>query len=194
MAHNKNHSRRISKAVIKALSDEITKGCDRVMAFRNRVAFLTWVGPIIILGSVVIAAKGNLPLRAVNVGYVWIFGLFAAGCYIVLGYIAAQIERQAWTHINQLREILHGLATDDAYEWKSDKYCDNINKDKRLTRAYLAACVCVIFAAACMTIMTFNVGTQMAPPREGKGDAPISRPSGKDEGAAVISRPVGVPS
>ena len=45
------------KEFIKALSEEITKGSDRIITFRNRVAFLTWIGPIIILGSVVVGKK-----------------------------------------------------------------------------------------------------------------------------------------
>jgi len=148
-----------SKEIIKALSEEITKGSDRIIAFRNRVAFLTWIGPIVVLGSVVVAAKGNLPIRVVNVWGTVIPGIIIVVCYLGLGVVAAKIEKHAWNHVNSVRNILLSLATDDSYEWKISDYRDNINR--RIVMAYSLACVLVITAAVCMTVMTFSISTHV---------------------------------
>jgi len=169
--------------LIKALSNEITKSSDRVVAFRNRVAFLTWVGPILILGSAVVATKGNLPLRMINPWRVVLAGGVFSCCYMGLGWIAAQIEKQVWKQINRVRVILIRVSNDPNYRLNEVEYCDSIGK--RLTEAYMFACSCVIVSAICMCVMVFNVGTELNGPQNAQSTA-----SGVREGANGACPPV----
>lgn len=160
-------------ALIEALSNEITKSSDRIVSFRNRIAFLTWVAPILILGSAVVAASGHLPLRMINPPWVIIAGVVVVQCYMGLGWIAARIEEQAWGQVNRVRAMLIKVSNDANCKLTEEEYRDNIGR--RLRETYLCACFLVIVSALCMCVMAFNVGTQLHAPQEAQNGVSAAR-------------------
>lgn len=95
-----------SKEIVSYLSNEITSATTAIMQFRNRISFTVFVGPFILLGSVIIAA-GKVKLEFKEVGWVWwLWALGAAAGFVYLGWIAGGIEQHAWNQVKKWRELL----------------------------------------------------------------------------------------
>lgn len=98
------------KALIEQLSKEVQASADSIMSLRTRTAFTIWVGPYVVLGSVVVATKGGFTLNIANSTFQ--LGIVAAvGCYLALGYAAGRIEKYALERSNQYRTCIIDLAT-----------------------------------------------------------------------------------
>lgn len=100
----------ISKAVIEQLSKEIQAAADSVMSLRTRTAFTIWIGPYVVLGSIVVATKGGFTLDV----HSWPFPLglvIAVLFYLVLGYLAGRIEKFSLYRSNQWRKCIIEVAT-----------------------------------------------------------------------------------
>jgi hypothetical protein len=99
----------VKKAVIEQLAKEIQAAADSVLSLRTRTAFTIWIGPYVVLGSIVVATKGGFTLdvhsRLFPIGLV-----IAVGCYLVLGYLAGRIERFSLERSNQWRKCIIAVA------------------------------------------------------------------------------------
>ena len=100
----------VKKAVIEQLAKEIQAAADSVLSLRTRTAFTIWIGPYVVLGSIVVAAKGGFTLDV----HSWPFPLglvIAVLFYLILGYLAGRIEKFSLYQSNQWRKCIIAVAT-----------------------------------------------------------------------------------
>ncbi len=92
--------------VVNYLSNEITSASTSIMQFRNRISFSLFVGPFLLLGSIIIAAKDRqLDLRLHSRDEL----LAAVGAiigFLTLGWMAGSIERQTWRNVDRWRILI----------------------------------------------------------------------------------------
>jgi hypothetical protein len=94
-------------AMINHLSKEIETISNNTMSSRNTISFSLWVGPFLLLGSILVATeKGGLGLK--NPGIVaWAVMILAAASFFgALAYIIGQVEEGAWDKCNEWRECI----------------------------------------------------------------------------------------
>lgn len=149
-----------NKELIEVLSKEVLKYSELIMTFRTRIAFYSWIGPFIILGSFVVATEGRLPSTSFNeLSFlpiiIGIVGLIV-GCYLGIAKVATNIEKQAWSQCNRVREIMTKLATDEDYLVTIDEYRDDITNG--LQSAYMWAYGLIIISALTIVGLLFILG------------------------------------
>jgi hypothetical protein len=91
--------------LIEYLSKEIETHTNSLTTFRSQVNLTVFVGPFVLLGSVVVASKG-LPTGLTF--DVWT-GLALGGLglsYLVMGFICARIEKHVWIQCNHWRRLI----------------------------------------------------------------------------------------
>lgn len=98
----------LSKAVIEQLAKEIQSGADLVVSLRTRSAFTIWIGPYIVLGSILVGAKGGFTIDYRNPSFIGAV-VVAAFCYVTLGYLAGRIEKHTSTRSNNLRRCIASI-------------------------------------------------------------------------------------
>jgi hypothetical protein len=148
--------------IIKLLSEEMNNNITLVHTFRSRIAFNAWIGPIIVLGSALVATHGALPLRVVDRGWVSGCAVVIVIGYLAIGYIAACIEVQALRQANRIREVIINLATCDDYEMTKEEYLDKVARKVMIT-TYIGAFFAVLACASALAVMAFYVGTRAEP-------------------------------
>ena len=142
--------------VIQHLTKEIEVLSETVMTFRLRAAFTVWIGPYILLGSVIIATKGSFEINMDSPVLLLGVSFIAMGLYLGLGWAAGRIEQQAWKQCNQWRDTISRLAAGDISSgvmlYEGMKFS---GLHDRIRRAYLivfglilASFLCVGFIAA----------------------------------------------
>ena len=98
--------------IINHLTKEIEILSTNIMNFRTRISFSLWIGPFLILGSVIVSApKNGLGLSISDRG-AWIAVVLAAIAFVGLGGIAGGIEHQAWNKCNEWRRCIIRLQSD----------------------------------------------------------------------------------
>lgn len=89
----------LAKELLLCLSKEIETTSNNIMLFRTRIGFGLLVGPFLLLGSLIVGAKGQ-PV-SFNLGKL---GWTALGvdiiCFVGIAYIASEIETQALEQCN----------------------------------------------------------------------------------------------
>ena len=108
LGSRKGHSMITSEQLIGHLSKEIEMIMNNAVSFRMRSAFTVWIGPYILLGSVLIVTKGEI---------VFTFGdstrdatILAGVTYFCLGVAGGLLERGAWRRCNELRRLIFALS------------------------------------------------------------------------------------
>ena len=140
------------KELITALSNEILKYSELILMFRTRIAFVAWVGPFVVLGSFIIAREGDLSAIVPGIHYAFLAILIIV-CYVLVGYIASRIEKQAWEQCNRVRRIISNLAADEDYNLKFEDYRDNIGDTA--TKTYVSAYVFIIASAIAAAVLVY---------------------------------------
>ncbi len=97
------HEKQMMDKILEHLSNEIQKLMENTMTFRTRVAFIGWIGPFLLLSSVVVSTKGIFTVPCKDKWF-WFALAGSAGCYLALGYIGGLIEKQAWVRCDALRQ------------------------------------------------------------------------------------------
>lgn len=98
----------LTKDVVQHLSKEIETTTNNMMAFRTRIGFGLLVGPFLLLGSLIVAAKGQ-PMATNLKWYAWPALLVVIVCYLGIAYIASKIEAQAWAQCDKWRKLIGEL-------------------------------------------------------------------------------------
>lgn len=98
----------LTKDLIQHLSKEIETTSSNMMAFRTRIGFSLCIGPFLLLGSLMVAAKGQ-PVTRLSVGYLVLAVLVIAFCYLVIAYITSEIELQALEQCNNWRNLIQQI-------------------------------------------------------------------------------------
>jgi uncharacterized membrane protein len=83
----------LTKDVVQHLSKEIETITNNMMAFRTRIGFGLLVGPFLLLGSLIVAAKGQ-PIATNLKWYGWPALLVVIVCYLGIAYIASKLKRK----------------------------------------------------------------------------------------------------
>ena len=84
------------------------------MTFRSRIAFSVFIGPFLILGSIIVSSSKNGLNLSFNSTKAWIAALIAAAAFWALGLISGRIERGSWDQCNQWRQCIIKLQNDNA--------------------------------------------------------------------------------
>lgn len=99
----------VQRSVIEQIAKEIQHGADIITSLRTRSAFTIWVGPYIVLGSILVAVKGGFTVNWRDPWFCIGLGV-AVVCYLVLGHSAGRIERHTFTRSNNLRRCIKKIA------------------------------------------------------------------------------------
>lgn len=126
--------------LIDHLSQDIATHTSYLASFRSRVAFTILIGPFVLLGSFLIATKGEIP--AVHLGlYDWAAIVVTCLCYLTLGVYGATLDKHVVQQCNTWRtqiELLH--------EDSSNKIGDIRFEHKNQVIAYFTALALVLVA------------------------------------------------
>jgi len=115
-----NHSEILAKELMLCLSKEIETTITNMMAFRTKVGFGMFVGPFLLLGSFIVAAKGQ-PVSFNFNRYVLGALVVDVVCFLGIAYIASQIEVQALEQCNKWRGIIGSLRRNPSVEIDSSQ-------------------------------------------------------------------------
>lgn len=96
-------------SLIEHFSGEIKTLTSSIMTFRIRIAFTVFIGPYLLLGSIIVGTKGNFTLNT-NSMWVWFAIAVASTVFLGLGVASALIEKQAWRQCEQWRRLIIRLA------------------------------------------------------------------------------------
>lgn len=98
----------LSRDVIRYLSKEIETTTNNMMVFRSKIGFAVIVGPFLILGTLVYAAKGA-SVSITRDGWIILAALLDVGSYLALAFLAAKIEEDAWGQCDKWRKLIADL-------------------------------------------------------------------------------------
>jgi hypothetical protein len=109
--------------LITYLSTEIQTHSQYLLTFRSRISFTVLVGPFLILGSFLVAAKPTArnPWGTTQL----VFGIGAAVLYLILGIYGSTIDQHGNDQCNRWRRALVKVSTGQALDEK-----DLVIKDK----------------------------------------------------------------
>lgn len=96
--------------LIEYLSKEIETHTNNLMTFRARINMAIFVGPFVLLGSLLIAAKGvprNISINAWTV----LSGVGITISYLTIGVVCAKIESHIWRQCNTWRHLIARVAS-----------------------------------------------------------------------------------
>lgn len=160
--------------IINHLSNEINNKYTNTIIFRTRIAFVVWVGPFIILSSFIVATKGSLSINLNDSLTRICLGIFLL-CYIVLGFIGARIEKQAWSKCDTYRDIIFKIGKQNSLEGISEEdYRDNVSR--YLVPVYIIACLLIAISFMAITVLTTHLKTGGDNINDGKMEVRIQEP------------------
>ena len=94
----------LSKELIEYLSKEIETVTNGMMVFRSRISFAVLVGPFLILGTLVYAAK-DLPGSKQFGFWEWLLAGGIGVFYLTLAFLSGRIEEDGWRQCNVWKEL-----------------------------------------------------------------------------------------
>jgi hypothetical protein len=155
----------LTKDLVQHLSKEIETTTHNIMVFRTRIGFGLLVGPFLLLGSLIVGAKGQ-PVTT-NLKSAWPALVVIIVCYLSIAYIASEIEAQAWEQCNKWREIIGDLCRNPPnqidYTKLKSKPLWQVWILKRewpgVTIGYLVGYL-LLFVAVIAAVFIVNAGTQ----------------------------------
>jgi len=139
--------------IINHLTKEIETQINNMMTFRTRANLTIYIGPFVILGSYVIATKGEL--GDVNPNAVAYVSMIALGvCFILLGTCSALIERQSWHQCNRWRELIAESQAATPPDMRTDS---RFVYKEHLLKSYLVVYALLFIAFISVLILLFNI-------------------------------------
>ncbi len=100
--------------MIKYLTKEIETLSTNTTNCRNRISFSLWVGPFLVLGSIIVATQRNGFSLNMQTRGTWIAIVLAALGFWGLGIIAGEVEAGAWNKCNEWRQCIIKLQGEEA--------------------------------------------------------------------------------
>jgi hypothetical protein len=165
--------------IIEHVSNEIQKVIETNMTFRTRIAFIAWIGPFILLGSLLVATKGLF--RVPGGDPVFLTAVAATClCYLLLGYIAARLEKEAGDRCNDLRQKLVRYSTLQSVDGLN--YTD-LDHQARVIPAYMWAFTVILIGFLSVSIATCRIGSANQP----QATEPTPKPSVSERRASPAS-------
>lgn len=123
-----------------------------MMAFRTRCNFAIFVGPLVLLSSILIATHG-IP-RGLNVNrWTVLTGIGLVLSYLTMGIACARMEKHSWDQCNKWRETIVLLSNDVAIT-KEHLVCKyEIGLGYGVTyAAMIVAFICVVYLTTHLSI------------------------------------------
>ena len=140
--------------LIEHLSKEIETHTKNMMTFRARINFAVFVGPFVLLSSLMIGAKG-VPRGVTPDIRTIVSAILLLMSYILMASTCAAIERQMWTKCNAWTRIIARIIRNEPVEITGN---DLVFKEEvRLGYALVYAAVIVAFACAAWIVSRVNV-------------------------------------
>jgi hypothetical protein len=165
--------------IIEHISNEIQKVIETTMTLRTRIAFIAWIGPFILLGSLLVATKGLFRIPAGDP----VFRAAVAAtclCYLLLGYIAARLEQEARDRCNNLRQKLVRYSKLQSVNDLNDTDLDH---QARLIPAYMWAFTVILIGFLSVSIATCRISSANQP----QETQPTSKPSVSEGRVSPVS-------
>jgi len=133
--------------LIEHLSKEIETHTNNLMTFRARVSFAALVGPFVLLGSLLFAAK-RIP--SASNGRIIIGGLIVmALCYLTMGWSAASIERHTWRQCNVWRRLIAKMTSNNTEGVSPEE----LEFNEKLRLGYLVTYGAMVLAFGCVILI-----------------------------------------
>lgn len=99
--------------LIDHLSREIETHTKNMMTFRARINFAVFVGPFVLLGSIMVSAKG-VPRGITPDKRTILAAIVLLMSYILMACTCAAIERQMWRRCNKWRRLIARIVLNDS--------------------------------------------------------------------------------
>jgi len=141
--------------LIDHLSKEIQKITETTITFRTRIAFVAWIGPFILLSSVIVASKGIFRIPTNDPLFIRA-SILCCICYLALGYIGAKMEKMSWERCNFLRQKIIQYAKLKSPDNISDLDLRDRTPDYVL-RVYMWAFIVIVVSFVSFSIMTSRI-------------------------------------
>jgi hypothetical protein len=156
----------LSKELIAYLSKEIETVTNGMMVFRSRISFAVMVGPFLILGTLVYAAK-DMP-GSKHFGLTeWLLAGGICLSYLLLAVLSGRIEEDGWRQCNVWRGIISDLQENPTrLIGERNLRRDENDKDpvKWMKVSYFIACCLLVIAFVCLLILLFRMqGSAVSP-------------------------------
>lgn len=140
--------------LIDHLTKEIEVTINNMMGFRTKSAFIVWIGPYVLLSSVIIATDGDFSLTmncAMKLALIT-----ASVSYLILGIIAGLIERGFWRRCNILRQCILELSDVGEHESKMD-HLMNYEVEKLVLPGYIAVFLIIGISFGAVAYLTSGI-------------------------------------
>lgn len=148
-------SENLTKEVLLHLSKEIETASNNMMAFRTRIGFGLLVGPFLLLGSLLVGAKG----QPITFNLAW-YGKLAFPvmiiCYLGIAYIGSEIEAQAWEQNNRWRKLIARLHANPTVRIKERQMVSRRHKSRA---GYLVGYSLLFISVLAAVCIVKNAGT-----------------------------------
>jgi len=144
--------------LIEHLSKEIETHTNSLMTFRARINMAVFVGPFVLLGSLLIAAKG-VP-RGINID-AWTVAFFVglAMSYITMGMACAGIEAHIWRQCNAWRRLIARMTIDSTRKVSEEE----LTFSESLRKGYVIVYLAMILAFLCAMLITSRINIVTSP-------------------------------
>lgn len=142
--------------LIEHLSKEIETLTNNLMIFRTRCNFAVFVGPFVLLGSVLIAAKGNLHGLSID-RWIIVSSVGLVLSYATMGIACSSIEAHMWKQCNAWRRLIARITSDDSAKIGEEEleFGQTILKGYVITyAAMIIAFFCVIYIISHLNIVS----------------------------------------
>ncbi len=131
--------------LIDYLSKEIETHTNNLMTFRARINFAVFIGPFVLLGSLLIAAKG-VPRGITIDGWTVAACIGLALSYVAMGMACAAIEAHIWRQCNVWRCIIARIASDSSTKINEEE----LTFGESLRKGYVVVYIAMIVAFLCV--------------------------------------------
>lgn len=138
--------------LIEHLSKEIATHTKNMMTFRAKINFAVFVGPFVILGSLMVSAKG-VPRSITFDKRTTVAAILLLMSYILMACTCAAIERQMWRKCNEWRSVILRLVTNSSEKLKKE----DLDFPESVRLGYWLVYVAIIIAFGCAVWLVSRV-------------------------------------
>jgi hypothetical protein len=150
----------LSKVVIEYLAKEIETTTTNMMVYRSKIAFAVFLGPFLLLIAVVANAKNLKVSFDTNRSVITGLGLGWCACFLVLAYMNARIEQQAWRQCNRWREAIAEIHNTPSATIPIRAFRDDLYEKQRRTRViYVMAYLVLLISFILSILILFSLRT-----------------------------------
>lgn len=149
--------------IMSHLTTEIESKSTNIMNFRTKIAFTVFIGPFLLLGSIIVGTRGTVKL-SLDIANDWWVVLLALLAFLALGWISGAIECQVWKRINKWRRcIVHLQAESDITTTQLQEYLIDNTIEGGITWTYVLAFLVILLAFGASAYIAASIVGGSAP-------------------------------